>query len=267
MMASLEERNLLENTIIIVTSDNGMAFPGAKTNLYEYGLHVPLAIRWGNGIDGKGRAVDDLVSLTDIAPTLLQSAGVSVPQEMTGKSLTKIFRSNKSGLIDGRRKYVFAGKERHTVCLEDDLSYPQRSVRDHSFLYIRNIEADRWPAGAPDVISSHGYVYGDIDSSPTKSYLIAHQTEGEISELFDFAMAKRPFEELYDIVNDPSCQNNLIAVDRFVKDKNRLKKILDEYLIDTDDPRAVTGKSAWDGFPYYFENPYGIIPYHEVNNR
>ena len=68
-----------------------MAFPGAKATLYEYGIHVPLAIRWGNGIKSAGRSSDVLVSLTDLAPTILEVAKVDIPTEMTGKSLNDIF--------------------------------------------------------------------------------------------------------------------------------------------------------------------------------
>ncbi len=264
MIAMLEERGLLDNTIIIVTSDNGMAFPGAKNNLYEYGIHMPLAIRWTDGINKGGRIIDDLVSLTDIAPTLLKCADIDVPDEMTGHSLLKIFNSSSSGKIDKSRKYVFSGKERHTVCRDNDLTYPQRSVRDHHFLYIRNLEPDRWPAGDPDKKSVHGWIYGDIDMSPSQTYLLDHQYEPQIKELFEFAMAKRPYEELYDIVNDPFCLRNLVANNEYAKDKKRLEKALDSYLLKTADPRFLTGKSVWDDFPYYHQNPKGLVPYSKV---
>lgn len=267
MIEILEERNLLDNTIIIVTSDNGMAFPGAKNNLYEYGIHMPLAIRWTEGIKTGGRIIDDLVSLTDIAPTLLNCAGIQELDEMTGKSLLKIFNSSSSGIIDKSRKYVFAGKERHTVCRENDLAYPQRSVRDYRFLYIRNLEPGRWPAGSPDIISAHGWVYGDIDLSPSLTYLLDHHDEQGVKELFELAMAKRPYEELYDIINDPFCLRNLITNKDYAKDKKRLAKALDKYLIKTADPRALTGKSVWDDFPYYHQNPKGIVPYHNLMNK
>ncbi len=267
MIQMLEEKGLLENTIIVVTSDNGMAFPGAKNNLYEYGIHMPLAIRWTKGIKTGGRITDDLISLTDLAPTLLQCAGVEVPKDMTGKSLMEIFNSSSSGQIDKSRKYVFAGKERHTLCRKDNLPYPQRSVRDQQFLYIRNLEPDRWPAGAPDIKSAHGWVYGDIDMSPSHTYLLDHHDEQSVKELFELAMAKRPYEELYDIINDPFCLRNLITNKDYAKDKKRLAKALDKYLIKTADPRALTGKSAWDDFPYYFQNPKGIVPYKNLMNK
>jgi N-sulfoglucosamine sulfohydrolase len=267
MMQMLSERNLLNNTIIIFTSDNGMAFPAAKSNLYEYGIHLPLAIRWPQGIQKGGRIVEDLVSLTDLAPTLLVSAGVKVPEGMTGKSLSKIFNSTSSGQVDKSRKYVFAGKERHTVCREGDLPYPQRSVRDYRFLYIRNIEPDRWPSGAPDIRSVHDWLYGDIDRSPSLTYLIDNKNEQDVKVLFELAVAKRPYEELYDVVNDPSCLTNLISNKDYQKDKERLAKVLDKYLIKTGDPRALYGKSIWDEFPYYFQNPEGVVPYHKLKNK
>ena len=62
-------------------------------------------------------------------------------------------------------------KERHTICRASDLPYPQRAVRDRRFLYIRNFEPNRWPAGSPTLKSSHGWTYGDIDQSPSFNYL------------------------------------------------------------------------------------------------
>ncbi len=102
MISLLEEEQLLDNTIIVFTSDNGMAFPAAKNNLYEYGIHMPLAIRWSKGINGNGRIVDDLVSLTDLAPTLLEIAGItSASSDDRAKSgrdlLFFIFRKDSSG--------------------------------------------------------------------------------------------------------------------------------------------------------------------------
>ena len=267
MMALLKERNQLDNTVIIVTSDNGMPFPSAKNNLYEYGLHMPLAIRWPEGIKRGGRTVEDLVNLTDLAPTLLECAGIREPVEMTGRSLVEIFNSMSSGRVDKSRNYVFAGKERHTVCRADDLPYPQRSVRDHQFLYIRNLEPDRWPAGAPDVPSVHGWVYGDIDKSPSLTYLMDHQNGKGVKGLFELAVAKRPGEELYDIVADPFCLANLASKAEFAKDKGRLARALDDYRVKTADPRALTGKSAWDTFPYYHQNPKGLVPYPKMMGK
>ncbi|OVE74253.1 hypothetical protein BVX94_00885, partial [bacterium B17] len=92
----LEEQGLLDNTIVVMTGDHGMPFPRCKGNLYDWGSHVPLAIRWGSTIQS-GRTVTDFVSFTDLAPTFLDVAGLKVPEEMTGKSLIRQFMNSDSG--------------------------------------------------------------------------------------------------------------------------------------------------------------------------
>jgi len=99
MLALLEEAGELDNTIVVVTSDNGMAFPRAKANVYDGGIRMPLAIRWGAKVPG-GRTVEDLVSLADLAPTFLEAAGVAHPSAappMAGKSLMALLESGKGG--------------------------------------------------------------------------------------------------------------------------------------------------------------------------
>jgi len=75
MLDLLEAAGELENTLVVVTSDNGMPFPRAKANLYEYGTHAPLAICWPARVKG-GRVVNDLISFVDFAPTFLEAAGL-----------------------------------------------------------------------------------------------------------------------------------------------------------------------------------------------
>ena len=100
MLELLQQAGELENTIIIVTSDNGMAFPRAKGTTYELSLHMPLAIRWAAGIAQPGRTVQDYVSFIDIAPTLLEVAGLSAAsagmEPTQGRSLSGILQ-NKHG--------------------------------------------------------------------------------------------------------------------------------------------------------------------------
>ncbi|MBT7866289.1 MAG: sulfatase, partial [Opitutales bacterium] len=103
MIETLREAGELENTIIVVTADNGMAFPRAKANNYEYGVHMPLIISWPAGIKATNRRVEDFVSLIDLAPTFLEAAGVDVPGEMSAKSLMPILKSNKSGQVEAER--------------------------------------------------------------------------------------------------------------------------------------------------------------------
>lgn len=259
MIKALEDIGELDNTIIVVTSDNGMPFPRAKCNLYDYGVRMPLAVRWGEKCKGN-RVVDDFISLTDMAPTFLEAAGIDVPSEMTGRSFLNILLSGKSGRVDPKRGKVFTARERHTVCRKNDLGYPMRAIRTHDFLYIRNYEPDRWPAGSPRMKSAHGWLFGDIDQSPTYDYMLQNKQNPDVASLFKLGYLKRPPEELYDVKKDPYQINNLADNTRYFRIKTKLREQLEKYLKETRDPRA-EGKSPWDKYPYYWKNPKGLMPY------
>ncbi|HUW17802.1 MAG TPA: sulfatase-like hydrolase/transferase [Sedimentisphaerales bacterium] len=250
MIRLLEEKGKLDNTLIVVTSDNGMPFPRAKTNLYDYGTRMPLAIRWAAKVKG-GRVVDDLVTLTDMAPTFLDAAGLEVPYEMTGRSLLGILLSGKSGRADPTRDRIFTAIERHTWCRPNGVGYPSRAIRTYRWLYIRNYAPDRRPAGDPDFYSAHQTIYGDIDNGATKTYMIEHKSDPRVALLFELCFGKRPAEELYDVTKDPDQVNNLAADPSFAKVKRKLSVQLEQYQRDTKDPR-VEGKSPWDHYPYYY---------------
>lgn len=110
----LKKRGLVENTLIIVTSDHGMPFPRVKGQLYEEGFHVPMIVCWAHVIE-PGRSVDDLVSFPDVAPTIMEAAGLNHDPQMTGRSFLELLRSPKSGRIDPSRDHVLLGKERHDI--------------------------------------------------------------------------------------------------------------------------------------------------------
>ena len=113
MLQILEKNGELDNTIVVVTSDNGMPWSRAKANVYEYGVHMPLAIRWGAQVPPK-RSVTDLVSLIDLAPSFLEAAGLPVAKGMSGRSLLNVLKSKQSGLVDASRSSVVVGQERHS---------------------------------------------------------------------------------------------------------------------------------------------------------
>ena len=166
MIEILRERGELHNTIIIVTSDNGMQFPYAIANCYEYGIHVPLAVSWPKKIK-KGRFVEDIVNLTDLAPTILELTNTKPGQmlPMSATSLADILLSDRSGIVDPSRDATYAARERHSSARWMNLGYPQRAIRTHEFLYIRNYYPERWPAGAPQLLDMErpdklGYLHG-----------------------------------------------------------------------------------------------------------
>ena len=253
MIYELEEAGELENTIVIVTSDNGMPFPRAKVNLYDWGTHMPLAIRWGEKVKG-GRKVADLVSLTDLAPTILEAIGLEIPKEMTGKSLLPVLTSDKEGIVEPNRDQVFTALERHTYCRPDGATYPCRAIRTHDYLYIRNFEPDRWPTGGPDFISSNKTHHGDVDACPTKALLIENQESAAF--YYNLNFGKRPAEELYDVKNDPDQIKNLAEVLEYAPVKNDLSDRLVEYLKNTKDPR-IEGKDPWQNYIYHQTSGFG----------
>lgn len=232
MLQALEDRGELDNTLIVViTSDNGMPFPRAKASLYDSGTRMPLAIRWTARVKG-GRVVDDFVSHTDFAPTFLHAAGLTVPPEMTGRSLFDILMSSNSGRVNPERDKVVTAFERHTICRPGEAGYPMRAIRTLRWLYIRNDEPSRWPAGDP-------HEFKDCDNGPTKAWILKNQDNPETAMYFRRAFAIRPAEELYDVVRDPNQLCNLADDPAFAEDKRVLCRQLDRYLTKTKDPRLL----------------------------
>ncbi len=258
MINVLEEIGELDNTIIIVTSDNGMQFPYAIANCYEYGIHVPLAVSWPEKIK-PGRVSEDLINLADLAPTILEisGAGTDLMQPVSAKSFTNILYSDSSGIIDPSRDAIFTGRERHSSARWMNLGYPQRAVRTGHFLYIRNYYPERWPAGAPQTLNSEnpcetgpmhgldengmyvGGVYCDIDDGVTKAYIIENMNNPEIAPFFQLAMGKRPGEELFDIRDDPFSIHNLSEDNGYEEQMEMMRGKLEEFLRETEDPRIV----------------------------
>jgi len=259
MLEALERIGELDNTLVVATSDNGMPFPRAKAGLYDYGTRMPLAIRWG-GAGPRGRVVDDMVSLTDMAPTFLEAAGMPVPAVVTGRSLLSVLKSNQQGRVDPERARVFFGRERHTNCQPDDGCYPSRGLRTHEYLYIRNYEPDRWPHGAPDFENEYGMLYGDSDGIPTTHYMTGHKDDPEVRPLYEAAFAKRPGEELFDVRRDPYQLHNLADDPAHGETLRSMREELGEYLRSTKDPRAF-GLEPWPSYPDYHLNPEGRVPY------
>lgn len=263
MLAELERRGELDNTIVVVTSDNGMAFPRAKANCYEYGIHMPLAIRWGSQVKG-GRTVVDMVSLTDLMPTYLEASKVAHPNEfpMAGKSLMPILLSDKQGQVDPNRTATFSARERHSSSRYNNLAYPQRCIRTKQFLYIRNFRPERWPAGAPRKYGKGNYAtkadadqlgnehggYHDIDACPTLTHMIEGIQDPNMKRFLDLAVQHRPAEELFDIQSDPDCLNNLAASASHQQIKQELSGRLETYLRDTGDPRVLDGGDVFESY-------------------
>lgn len=272
MLNYLDSIGELDNTIVIVTADNGMPFPRAKANCYEYGVHVPMAISYPKKFPGN-RIVNDPISFVDLAPTLLEISETKSDGmlPMSGKSIVHILESEKSGTVDESKKYIFVGRERHSSSRWNNLGYPQRAIRSDRFLLIWNMKPELWPAGDPQAIKpgSHGellpmygidekgvhhseWAFTDVDASPSKSFLIENHAKENIRYYFNLAFAKRPEFELYDVVNDPSCLKNIYEDEEFNSVMKELKVELIKELEKSKDPRIVgPNKEIFDTYIRY----------------
>lgn len=252
-IALLEKEGLLDNTIIVMTGDHGMPFPRCKTNLYSWGSHVPLAIRWGNEVK-PDRRITDFASFTDFAPTFLDAAGVDIPKVMTGRSLVPILKGRKSGRVEKRkRNHIVYGRERHVPAqLQPSFDgYPARAIHTDDWLLILNLEEDRWPAGvAENATHQHLYSFADCDRSPTKDFLVENQNDPRFKKYFDLSFAKRPAVELYDVKNDPDNVVNLADNPEYTEVIDKLRSQLEGYLSKTGDPRYTDAPVLFDEYLY-----------------
>jgi len=271
LLKMLEESGQLENTLIVLSGDHGMpGVPAGKCNLYDHGTAVSLMARVPGGKGG--RVVDDFVNLMDLAPTLAEVGGVAPTQEMTGRSLWSVLKSDQSGQIDPARTYVVSGRERHVAgAREGNLTYPQRALRTKDHLYVRNFHPERWPMGAPyavadadastptaDELESNTFVaFPDMDASPTKAWVIAHRAVPEWQPLYERTFGKRPTEEFYDLAKDPHQINNLAADPAYSGIKDKAAADLMKVLTDAQDPRVTGDQMTFERSPFTDPNPAG----------
>ena len=188
LLAQLEKAGKLADTIVIMAGDNGSPFPRAKATCYDAGTHVPLVVRWPQRFPG-GRTVSDFVSLTDLAPTLLEAAGLPMPPDLTGRSFLGVLASDRSGRVDAARSRVFTERERHVVCRPGGTSYPIRSLQTDRFHYLRNLRPELSPAGDEDFTDNQFGPFGDVDNSPTKSELVRRAPSRQSRRIFERHLA------------------------------------------------------------------------------
>lgn len=239
----LEAMGELDNTIIVVSGDNGMPFPRCKATLYDLGTRVPLAIRWGDKVPGE-REVGDFVSLCDLAPTFLEASGLKTPEQMTGRSLLPILLSRQTGQVDQTRDHILTGVERHVY------PYPKRAIRTKDFLYIRNFDPDKWTTGE---VKGHNPEYDfaetpwptepgtfsfAIDPSPSKQFLRLNRGTSDIKRFASLSFPHWPDEELYDLRNDPNQLLNIAKRSEYAAQLRSLQDQLATKLAASDDPRA-----------------------------
>lgn len=251
ILAELDAAGLRDDTLVVISGDHGPpGFPHGKCNLYGFGTGVCLSIT-GPGVRG-GRVVDDLTSLTDLAPTFLEAAGLPVPAVMTGRTLWPLLGADASGIVDPTRAQVFTGRERHVDMARADFKpYPQRAIRTATHALIVNFRPDRWPLGDPyrlggpsepterELEKETFVTLPDEDAGPAKAWLVGARHTEPWRAHFEWVYGKRPRHELYDLVKDPHETTNLAADPAYADVLLDLENRLMDELERTGDPRLV----------------------------
>ncbi|WKN41103.1 sulfatase family protein [Tunicatimonas pelagia] len=254
MLDMLEEAGELANTIVIVTADNGMPFPRVKGQAYELSNHLPFAIMWPEGIQQSGKKVEEYISFIDIAPTLMELAQVSTEesgmQAMQGRSLSYFFEEQSAD--SATWDYVLLGKERHDIGRPNDWGYPIRGIVKNDYLYIRNYEPDRWPAGNPET----GYL--NTDGSPTKTFILNNRQTPGMEQYWKMNFGQRPTEEFYNIGNDPDCVRNLAFDPEVAPIMEAMKTQMVAELKAQGDPRMFGRGEIFDEYVYANESTRGF---------
>ena len=235
----LERQGIADNTILIFTSDNGRPFPRSKTRVYDSGMKTPLIIKWPDGIK-KDTVVDALVSIIDLAPTLLDVAGIKAPKTFQGKSFAKLFTRPGSEF----RNYTFSEHNWH------DYEAYERQVHTKQWLYLINKrpQFDSWgPADA-------------VVSPSMKELYDAYLNNSLTSEQKNIFTKPRPEEELYDCIDDPFQYQNLAGQPEYAVVQKKLNEVLSKWQSETGDTcpddltpdhfDRKTGKRLFDGFKW-----------------
>ncbi|MBC6995074.1 sulfatase [Neolewinella lacunae] len=248
ILDTLEASGELDNTIIIVTADNGMPFPRVKGQLYHDAHHLPFIVRFPPGIKRARTQVQSLVNFTDVAPTLadycqLDAEALADLGWFHGRSLRPLFEGKTPA---DWPDHVLLGKERHDVGRPNDQGYPIRALREKDLLLVINYAPERWPAGDPRT----GYL--NTDGSATKSYILNQHRRGD-DAFWDLNFGKRPPVEFYDLGSDPRCVNNLAASPEHAATIERMRTRLENALADQGDLRMLNRGAEYEAYPVAWE--------------
>lgn len=218
----LERQGIADNTIIVFTADNARAFPGNKTLLYDRGIKTPFIMKWKGSIKNQ-QQTNALVSTIDIAPTLLELAGVKPANTIQGRSFTSLLKNPDTDF----RKYIFAEHNWH------DYEAYERAVRTKDYLYISNLR----PA------LDNG---GPIDANQSPSALALKENKAKLTVLQKEALlVPRPSAEFYDMRSDAAQINNLIDDPKYKSTINQLKSTLALWQTQTGDTSPTKLTPDW----------------------
>jgi N-sulfoglucosamine sulfohydrolase len=202
VLHALHDYGLVEDTLVICTTDHGIAFPGSKATLSDRGTGVMMIVR-GPGFTG-GKVIDAPVSHLDVYPTLCDVSGAEPPSWLQGTSLMPLVRGEVESLHDA----IFTETTYHAAY------QPHRAIRTERWKYIRRFDEYPHP------------VLANCDDSDTKDLLVEA----------GWGMEEVPEEQLYDLVLDPQEGRNVAADPKNAAVVAELRERLEEWMRETEDP-------------------------------
>ncbi len=240
----LKLQGVLDNTIIIIMSDNGAAFPRGKSRVYDSGMKTPFIIKWNTSLIKKRTTNNSLISAIDIAPTLLELAGVNTSSSFQGKSFTAILKNPSKEF----RNYVFSEHNWH------DYEALERMVRTKDFLYVLNLRPSLSNQGPADAASS--VAFEDLKALRDSGKLSVAQA--------DVFIIPRSMEELYNYRTDSMQLVNVASSHLYQKELARLRKVMLQWKNETADTYPQNLTKDWfnreNGKPLPTPNVRGEMP-------
>ncbi len=222
VLSELDRRGA-DDALVLYTSDHGAPFPFAKSTVYEAGLAVPFLARWPGHVPA-GRTTDALVSLVDVAPTLLELARVAAP-ELEGRSFAPLLL----GRADAHRTHLFATQTDHLR----PPSRPMRSVRTERYHYIVNFDGK-----APLTIES-------VTTEAWDAMVEAAGGDPQLAQRVQHFL-ERPPEELYDLARDPHELDDRGRDPAFAAVRAELRALMLDDMRAIDDPFLFIASGATD---------------------
>ncbi|WP_421811378.1 sulfatase [Flagellimonas sp.] len=224
IVETLEELELLDDTLVIFTSDQGEPYHRAKASPYYAGLHVPFVAK-GPGVQ-KDEISEALISHIDIMPTILDFLNIQIPATVQGKSLKKIFTGDMEKLP--ARDFVFGEHNSHGPIRDEH--YPSRAVFDGRYYYIKNLMADKTYLLPADLREEQGW--GNRSYDATIEAKESHPTQYKALRTLENG---RPTEELYDMANDPGQLINLASKEQYSQKLKEFRNALKNWRVETGD--------------------------------
>ena len=240
----LKSQGVLDNTIIIIMSDNGRPFPRDKTRVYDSGMKTPFVVKWNKGIVRKGAVSSSLISVIDIAPTLLELSGIEALPSFQGRSFAKVLENPAAEF----RNFVFSEHNWH------DHEALERMVRTKDYLYVLNLRPN---------LSNNGPA--DSNESPSFQDLKNIRDAGKLtSAQADVFIVPRPAEELFDCSKDPMQLLNVASLPECKKQLQDMRFVLQQWRDETADTTPDDLTKDWydreTGGPLDIERTRGEMP-------